>query len=210
MTLPNFQPAANDGLITVNDSAPAADVQWSARQLSSLSWIFPQPENAQSQKMSELSRQQVTDMLSASEAKVEARLANFDTSIKTGFADLATAMAKHAAAMEKQTDSLRLEMAKQSGDLRTEMANGRADATKQNSDSTRWIVLAVFTMLSISVAIIGVMINFNKGDKGGGQSAVQQAQSAVQQGPVIVAVPAGSVLLSAPQASSNAPAQAAK
>ena len=161
-------------------------------------------------RMTDLNRQQVTDMLAASEAKVDARLANFDTSIKTGFADLATAMARQAAAMEKQTDALRVELAKQSGDLRTEMANGRADATKQNSDSMRWIILAVFTMISISVAIIGVMINLNKGEKAAGQTSEQQAHVPAQQAPVIVAVPAAGVLLSAPPAPAAAPAESPK
>jgi hypothetical protein len=142
--------------------------------------------------MTDLSRQELKAELSASEAKVDARLANFDSSIKTGFAELATAMARQAAAMEKQTDALRIELAKQSGDLRTEMANGRADATKQNSDSMRWIILAVFTMVSISVAIIGVMINLNRSEKA----------PAAQPAPIVITVPAP-----APSPSQSPPAR---
>jgi len=123
--------------------------------------------------MTDLTRQQVTDMLTASEAKVDARLANFDTSIKTGFADL---RAEFAA-------------------LRTEIADGRTDAMKQSHDSMKWIIATVISTVSISVAIIGLFINLSKGDK---QSAPQPAPQ--PPAPIIYTLPAGSTVLSAPQA----------
>jgi hypothetical protein len=101
--------------------------------------------------MTEFTRQQAVDLLAASEAKVDARLANFDTSVKTGFAELRAEFAG----------------------LRTEMANGRTEAAKQNNESLRWIIGSVFTFVSISVAIIGVLINFSKADKGPPPAPVQ-------------------------------------
>ena len=112
--------------------------------------------------MTDINRQQVADMLSASEAKVDARLANFDTSIKTGFADVKTGFAE----------------------LKTEMQKMRADFEKQSHDSTKWIIGSVFGMISLGVAIIGVMINLNKGEK---------PPSAPQSGTVVITVPGATV-----------------
>lgn len=95
------------------------------------------------QPMPDLTRQQVTDLLAASEAKAGERQANFQLDIKSGFADLRAEFAQ----------------------VRTEMANDRAATSKQSNESQRWIVTAVFAMISIAVALIGAMINYNKGDK---------------------------------------------
>jgi len=86
--------------------------------------------------MTDLTRQEVDAKLAQNRAEVDARLANFDTSIKTGFAE-----------------------------LRVEMAKMRGDSEKQSHDSTKWIVGAVFGMLSLSVAILAAIINYSKGDK---------------------------------------------
>lgn len=56
--------------------------------------------------MTEFTRQQAVDLLAASEAKVDARLANFDTSVKTGFAELRTDFAKMQSEMHKNTTDL--------------------------------------------------------------------------------------------------------
>jgi len=142
--------------------------------------------------MTDLTRQQVTDMLAASEAKVDARLANFDTSIKTGFAELATAMAKQSAAMEKQTDALRVEMAKQSGDVRSEMAAIRAEMHKGTADLLKWGAGIAFAAVASTV---GLLTYINKTTDKPTAQPLSQVQS-----PLVVAVPAGSTLLSAPQA----------
>jgi len=140
-------------------------------------------------RMTDLNRQQVTDMLAASEAKVDARLANFDTSIKTGFSELATAMAKQSAAMEKQTDALRVELAKQSGDVRSEMAAIRAEMHKGTADLLKWGATIAFAAVASTV---GLLTYLNKAtDKLTSQAPVQT--------PAIIAVPAGSTLLSTPQ-----------
>lgn len=59
-----------------------------------------------SKPMTDLTRQEVDAKLAASEAKVDARLANFDTSIKTGFADMRIEMVKLQAEMHKNTADL--------------------------------------------------------------------------------------------------------
>lgn len=100
--------------------------------------------------MTDLTRQQVTDLLAASEAKAGERMANFQLDIKSGFADLRT-----------EFSEVRSEFAH----IRTEMANNRAESSKQNQDSLKWIIGAIFAMLSIAVALIGAMINYNKGEK---------------------------------------------
>lgn len=64
------------------------------------------PARPNHRRMTDLNRQQVTDMLAASEAKVDARLANFDTSVKTGFAELRTDFAKMQSEMHKNTTDL--------------------------------------------------------------------------------------------------------
>jgi hypothetical protein len=117
--------------------------------------------------MTDLTRQELTASLAANKAEVDARLANFDTSVKTGFAELRSEFADLRAGFS---------------DLRTEMANGRADAAKQNHESVKWIIGAVFAMLSISVAIIGVMINFNRSEKAPAAPTAQPA-------PIVITVP---------------------
>ena len=51
--------------------------------------------------MTDRSRQEVDAKLAASEAKVDARLANFDTTMKTGFAELRAEIHKTAADLLK-------------------------------------------------------------------------------------------------------------
>lgn len=123
--------------------------------------------------MTDLTRQEMTAALAANKAEVDARLANFDTSIKTGFADL---RAEFAA-------------------LRTEIADGRTDSMKQSHDSMKWIIATVISTVSISVAIIGLFINLSKGDK---QLTPQSAPQ--PPAPIIYTLPAGSTVLSPPQA----------
>gem|GEM_PF-6014699 len=173
-------------IVTSTFTAPSKDDLYSAVDNSTV-----RPND---RRMTDLTRQQVTDMLTASEAKVDARLANFDTSIKAGFADLAAAMAKQGAAMEKQTDALRVEMAKQSGDVRSEMAAIRAEMHKGTADLLKWGATIAFAAVASTV---GMLTYLNKTTEKPAASSTPSAAQA--QAPIIVAVPAGSTLLSAPQ-----------
>jgi hypothetical protein len=151
--------------------------------------------------VTDLTRQEVDAKLAANKAEVDSRLANFETSIKTGFAELATAMAKQGAAMERQTDALRIEMAKQSGDVRTEMAAIRAEMHKGTADLLKWGAGIAFAAVASTV---GLLTYINKStDKPAPQPT---AQAAV---PLVVAVPAGSTYLNpVPQApAATAPPQ---
>ena len=56
--------------------------------------------------MTDLTRQEVDAKIAASEAKLDARLANFDTSVKTGFAELRADMAKMQSEVHKGTAEL--------------------------------------------------------------------------------------------------------
>lgn len=141
-------------------------------------------------------REEIDAKIVASEAKIDARLANFDTSIKTGFADLATAMARQSAAMEKQTDAVRVEMAKQSGDVRTEMAAIRAEMHKGTADLLKWGAGIAFAAVASTV---GLLTYINKSVEKPSQVHAPAQASA----PLVVAVPAGSTILNT---APNAPA----
>lgn len=158
-------------------------------------------------RMTDLTRQQVTDLLAASESKVNERLANFDASIKTGFSELATAMAKQSAAIEKQSDALRIEMAqirtemaKQSGDMRTDVANVRSETHRGTVDTIKWVIGTIVGVAVATVSILTFVIN-NALPKASPLAASQQ------QTPTIITLPAGSAVLSAPQAPATTPAK---
>jgi hypothetical protein len=85
--------------------------------------------------MTDLTRQEVDAKLAASEAKADGRLANFDTSIKTGFAE-----------------------------LRAEMADMRAEAHKSTGDIIKWGIVTALGFATATVAILTFMIN-NAGPK---------------------------------------------
>lgn len=155
MMKPLVEISAKEGGFIGAGAAPAVHLDQSSERfrlnLRSLANDLP------TENMTELTRQQVTDLLAASEMKVDARLANFDVSIKSGFADLTLAMAKQSAAIDKQTDSMRVEMAqirtemaKQTGEMRTEMSNVRGDALKGTIEVTRWVVgFGIATLMAI-------------------------------------------------------------
>jgi hypothetical protein len=114
--------------------------------------------------MTDLTRQEVDAKLAANKAEVDARLANFDASIRTGFAE-----------------------------LRADMAKMRGDFEKQSHDSTKWIIGSVFGMISLAVAVIGVLINLSKTDKPASAPAAQLA-------PIVITVPGAT-----PTAAPNTP-----
>lgn len=137
--------------------------------------------------MTDLTRQEMTAALGQNKAEVDARLANFDTSIKTGFADLRAEFAE-----------MRAEMAKQTGEMRAEMANVRADSHKATTEVTRWVV-------GFGIAILGAIFAFARvSDRPATPGAAVVQPTAQQQAPLVVAVPAGSTVLSAPQAPATA------
>jgi hypothetical protein len=69
----------------------------------------------------------------ASEARIDARLANFDTSIKTGFAE-----------------------------LRVEMAKARADSHKDMLDIIRWMIGTGIALAGTTIAVLAFVINNSK------------------------------------------------
>lgn len=77
--------------------------------------------------MSTPTSDEMRSALEAAEARVDARLANFDTSVKTGFAE-----------MLAQFADLRAEMSKQFADVRAEMANFRAEMHRGLADLRKW------------------------------------------------------------------------
>jgi len=143
--------------------------------------------------MTDLTRQEVDAKLAQNRAEVDARLANFDTSIKTGFADLRAEFAE-----------MRAEMAKQTGEMRAEMANVRADSHKATTEVTRWVV-------GFGIAILGAIFAFARvSEKPATAPGVVAQPVAQQQVPLVVAVPAGSTVLSAPPTPAGASTQPAK
>jgi len=140
--------------------------------------------------MTDLTRQEVEATLARNKAEVDARLANFDTSIKTGFAELRAEFAE-----------LRAELAKQASDTRVEMANVRADTQKSATEITRWVV-------GFGIAILGAMFTLSKvGDKSPVQPAVQAAPAGV---PYVIAVPPGAAILNPPAPASPVAPPASK
>lgn len=77
------------------------------------------------ENMSDLTRQEVEARIEASEAKVDARLANFDTSIKTGFAD-----------------------------LRADMAKMQSEVHKSNTDHIKWGVMFAVAIVGSTVGLL--------------------------------------------------------
>lgn len=144
-------------------------------------------------RMTDLNRQQVVDLLATSESKVDARLANFDASVKTGFAELRVEFAE-----------MRAEMAKQTGEMRAEMANVRADSHKATTEVTRWVV-------GFGIAILGAIFAFARvSDKPAAAPTAVAQPITQQQAPYIVALPAGSTLLSPPPVQSTGTTHPAK
>lgn len=87
--------------------------------------------------MTDLTRQQVTDLLAASEAKMDARLANFDTSVKTGFADIRSEFSS----------------------VRADFAKMQADISKGTTDTIKW---AIALAISVVIMTVGILTFINK------------------------------------------------
>jgi len=99
--LNSYDPGAAQFLDAVRQRKYAESSQ--DNEFSAIDNIGATPNSA---SMSDLSRQELKAELAASEAKVDARLANFDTSVKTGFAELRTDFAKMQSEMHKNTTDL--------------------------------------------------------------------------------------------------------
>ncbi len=124
--------------------------------------------------MTDLTRQEVDAKLAQNKAEVDARLANFDTSIKTGFAD-----------------------------ARAEMSELRADMHKMHAEIKTWTLATMITIIgTMLAAIFGVATIFNNASK--------SSTPAQPPAPIIYTLPAGSTVLSAPQAPAATAAPPAK
>lgn len=87
--------------------------------------------------MTDLTRQEVDAKLAQNKAEVDARLANFDTSIKTGFAE-----------------------------ARAEAAELRADMHKMHAEIKSWTLATMITIIgTMLAAVFGVATIFNNANK---------------------------------------------
>ena len=87
--------------------------------------------------MTDLTRQEVDAKLAANKAELDARLANFETSIKIGFAE-----------------------------ARTEAAELRADMHKMNAEIKTWTLATMITIIgTMLAAIFGIATIFNNASK---------------------------------------------
>lgn len=114
--------------------------------------------------VNDLTRQEVDAKLCAIKSEVDARLANFDASIQTGFSAIRSDFA------HMRTDL---------SNMRTDTANMRADMVRQIHASIFKAVGVMVAVVSIGFAVIGLMINWNKGERSSAPSA-----------PIIITVPA--------------------
>lgn len=107
-----------------------------ARQIETVAQIKAgfdsQPSSTDDGRMTTPTKDEMKSALEASEARVDARLANFDTSVKTGFADLRTDFA----------------------DLRTEMQKMRADMHKDVVDIVKWGAGIAFAAVASTVGLL--------------------------------------------------------
>lgn len=118
--------------------------------------------------MSSPTKDEMKSALEVSEARVDARLANFDTSIKTGFAELRTDFAR-----------MQTEMAKQNGEFRTDMASLRGEMHKNTSDLIKWAAGLAFLAVGATVGLLNYM------NKASAEKSPQQTAA-----PVVNPVPA--------------------
>ncbi|MEO7494323.1 MAG: hypothetical protein ABIT83_22970 [Massilia sp.] len=99
--------------------------------------------------MNDLTRPEVDAKLAASEAKLEARLANFDANLKSGFADLRSDMARTQADVHANASQLRAEMARM-----------QTDAHKNTADLIRWGVGIGIAGVAATVGLLTYMTKF--------------------------------------------------
>ncbi len=92
---------------------------------------------ANSKAMTMFSREEVEGKLAASEARNDARLAQFETMMKTGF------------------EQLRAEMAGQ----RAEMAGLRAEMHKNTADIIKWVVSTMLALGALIIVILTFVFN---------------------------------------------------
>ncbi len=112
--------------------------------------------------MTSPTKDEMASALGASESRVDARLANFDTSMKTGFAELRTEFAE-----------LRADMAKQMGEMRTEIERMRVEMQKGMMDIVKWVI-------GFGLASIGAIFAVSK------MTEKPPPQAAVQPTPIVI------------------------
>lgn len=117
------------------------------------------------QDMSTPSKDEMKSALEASEARVDARLANFETSVKTGFAELRTSFAE-----------VRTDMATQNGQIQTQLAEMRSEMHKGTIDIIKWVI-------GVGLASAGAMFSVSK------MLEKPPVQAVTQPAPIIIAVP---------------------
>ncbi|NHZ91271.1 hypothetical protein F2P45_19950 [Massilia sp. CCM 8733] len=122
--------------------------------------------------MTDLTRQEIDAKLVAGEAKVDARLANFDTSIKTGFADLRAEFAD----LRAEFVELRGEMARHRAEVRAEMEKMRAEMHKGMTDIVKWVI-------AVNLASVGALFTVSK------MTEKPPSPALVQPAPIIITIP---------------------
>lgn len=137
------------------------------------------PNRPNHKAMTDLTRQEMTAALAANKAELEARLANFDTSIKTGFAEM------------------RIDMAKMQGEMH-----------KNTSDLIKWGVVTALGFATATVAILTFVIN-NAIPKTPPAQSVSQPAAQQQVPTIIAVPPGSTVLSApqAPAATAPPPAK---
>lgn len=123
-------------------------------------------------RMTDLTRPEIDAKLVATEAKVDARLANFDISIKTGFAELRTAFAE----LRAEFVELRGEMARHREEVRAEMEKMRAEMHKGMTDIVKWVI-------AVNLASMGTLFTILK------MTEKPPSPASAQPAPIIITIP---------------------
>lgn len=133
--------------------------------------------------MTDLTREEVDAKLAASEAKVDARLANFDTSVKAGFADMRASFADLRASFA----DLRTDMATQTSEMRTQMAEMRTEMHKNTVDLIKWGVGVGLAFVAVTISVLTFVVKTSL-DKPAAPPATQSSERAAT-GPAAVPAP---------------------
>lgn len=130
-------------------------------------------------RMTDLTRPELDAKLVTVEAKVDARLANFDTSIKTGFAELRASFAElrtSFADLRAEFVELRGEMARHREEVRAEMEKMRAEMHKGMTDIVKWVI-------AVNLASIGALFTVLK------MTEKPPSPPLAQPAPIIITIP---------------------
>lgn len=138
-------------------------------------------------RMTDLTRQEIDAKLAQNKAEVDARLANFDTSIKTGFAEIRAEFA-----------TLRADLSKQNSDFQADMAKLQTEVHKTTADLIKWGI-------GLAVAIVGMTVGLlTYIGKASEKPSPQATRDVSPSAPYVIAVPSGSALLTPPAPATTA------